>query len=116
MVTGKQNAKLLTDEGLALFDRLTQLEREGITTATAVKIITEERPQADKATGKLSESDGSAERIIQLLEDRITGLKRDKLYLQAKLDEALAKVPALTAGGGHQPSRWQALRLAILGR
>ncbi|HED04394.1 MAG TPA: hypothetical protein ENI60_06470 [Candidatus Fraserbacteria bacterium] len=91
LITGKQNAKLLIDAGLALFDRLIQLEREGITTATAVKIITEERPQADKATGKLSESDGSAERIIQLLEDRITGLKRDKLYLQVKLDEALAK-------------------------
>ena len=119
LITGKQNAKLVTDEGLALFDRLIQLEREGITTATAVRIIAEERPQADKAPVKLSESDGSTERIIRLLEDRIAGMERDKLYLQAKLDEVLSKVPALTAGpdcGGLRIGWLRALRIALLGQ
>jgi len=42
-------------------------------------------------------------------------LERDKAYLQAKLDEALAKLPALPPSRSTNLTRWQALKIALLG-
>ncbi|MBI1744479.1 hypothetical protein HYR54_15635 [Candidatus Acetothermia bacterium] len=124
VVRGKQNAKLLTDAGLAIFDRLIQLERDGIQAVEAVKLIAPELPDEQNSIVKPiqndSQSSNRTEQLIQQMADRIAALESDKHYLQTKLDEALAKVPALPAPKpeNHQQSlnRWQALRIVMLGR
>jgi len=130
MTRGRNNAILLTDAGLALFDRLIQLEREGYPTATAVQLMRDELPEAGQ-TGGQPEDNGASHRppspscehdeLIRELRARIESLEQDKAYLKAKLDELLTRIPELPpgpppAGQIRNVSRWQALKYALLGR
>lgn len=125
---GQNNALLFDDGALAILDRLAQVQREaGLGLTDAVEKIksefanghnssAQERPQSAEP----SADHAIIAKLIGAYEDRIESLERDKAYLQAKLDEALAKLPALpppSASGQDAPrlSRWQALKLVLLG-
>lgn len=94
-ITGKQNAKLLTDQGLAIFDRLVQLEREGIALTTAVELISKDLLNQHSDTVNRPGSDGLAGELLAEFRDRIASLERDKLFLQEQLARALAQVEEL---------------------
>lgn len=113
---GRNNAILLNDAALAIFDRLIQLEREGYPTATAVQVIQNDGLNQQQTSGYPNSNGTPPPELIAELRARIDEQARMIAYLQAKLDEALAKLPALPPPNGAKLSRWQALRLALLGR
>lgn len=95
IVTGKQNAKLLSDQGLAIFDRLIQLEQEGIAMTTAVEIIKKDGFDQSSDMVNPSGSDGLVQEFLTELRARIASLERDKLYLQEQLTRALEQLENL---------------------
>jgi predicted RNase H-like nuclease (RuvC/YqgF family) len=116
---------LLFDDGaLAILDRLMQVQREtGLGLTEAVERIKSELAHSDPGTAEErpksvhSSADPAVfTKLIAAYEDRIESLERDKAYLQAKLDEALAKLPALPPPRPINLTRWQALKIALLGR
>lgn len=112
IITGKQNAKLLTDEGLAIFDRLIQLEREGIAMTTAVELIRKDGFNQPSTTVNRPESGGLAGELISELRGRIASLERDKAYLQEQLARALEQLEELQRRALPPPRRswWPWLR------
>ncbi len=95
--TGKQNAILLDDDGFKIFERLTQIEQQGITTKDAVEQIAAElgkpqenrgnhRGQAGADTGQ-AEGGRWAELAIATLQERVNSLERDKAYLQRQVEQ-----------------------------
>lgn len=162
---GPNNALLFSDGALAVLDRLAQLQRDaGLGLADAAAQVREELRQrgAAPAEGRPNSAGPGAdprpnpaepasalekgalppaiERLLESYEARIESLERDKAYLQAKLDDLLARIPELPpprADGpepeqapraegkkgddnGSKPrrrvSRWRALRYALFGR
>ena len=120
---GRNNAIMLTDGGMAIFDRMIQLERDGNTTITAIEIIKNERLNNEKTLPQPNGNHNLSENSWELVEElraRVDEQVKMISYLQGKLDETLAKVPALPAPKteSSQPplSRWAALRIAVLGR
>jgi hypothetical protein len=105
IVSGKQNAKLLTDEGLAIFDRLIQLEREGIAMTTAVELISKDGFSQPSDTVNRVGTDGLTAEYIAELKERIASLERDKTYLQEQLARALAQVEELQRRALPPPPR-----------
>lgn len=105
---------LFDDGALAILDRLVQIQREaGLSLTAAVEKIkneltnghnssAQERPQSAEP----SADHAMVAKLIAAYEDRIESLERDKAYLQAKLDEALAKLPALPAGDKSEYRSW----------
>ena len=126
VLQGKQNAKLLTDAGLAIFDRLVQMERSGISLPTTVDLIKNDLQDGHKTTVKHQDNDGSSSNIVHVLQGQIEELKHDKEYLKKQLEQLVTQlsstqeeIRALTAGPKVEPqrlSRWQALRIALLGQ
>jgi len=131
----------LTDGGVAIFERLIELERSGFGTTGAYAKLCEELKKSHshesyspthttvnvgqesrQPSSPQQEGPGGAyEALFENLKIQIEELRRDKCYLQTKLDEALAKVPALPAprpveSQQQSMSRWVALRIALLGR
>jgi DNA-binding transcriptional MerR regulator len=121
---GQNNALLFDDGALAILDRLMQVQREtGLGLTEAVERIKSELAHSDPGTAEErpksvhSSADPAVfTKLIAAYEDRIESLERDKAYLQAKLDEALAKLPALPPPRPINLTRWQALKIALLGR
>lgn len=126
---GRNNAILLTDAGLAIFDRLIQLERDGHTTITAIEEMKNDGQGALKTAHQPNDNRAIAPVPIELVTElraRVDEQTRMIGYLQVKLDEALTQVHekdthirALTAGPRPEPirpNRLQALRIALLGR
>jgi len=120
---GQNNALLFDDGALAILDRLMQVQREtGLGLTEAVEKIKSELAHRDPGTAEErpqsvhpSADPSVLTKLIATYEDRIESLERDKAYLQAKLDEALAKLPALPPSRSTNLTRWQALKIALLG-
>jgi hypothetical protein len=58
---------------------------------------------------------GDAQALIKALQEQIAHLREENAWLRAKLDEALARIPALPPAPARL-SRWAALKIALLGR
>jgi DNA-binding transcriptional MerR regulator len=130
---GPNNALLFQDGALALLDRLAQLQREaGLGLADAAAQVKNEvlngraapageRPQSQSAgPGAEPGPNPEFQKLLESYEARIEEQARMISYLQAKLDEALARIPELPpappADRVRNVSRWQALKYALLGR
>jgi DNA-binding transcriptional MerR regulator len=129
---GPNNALLFQDGALALLDRLAQLQREaGLGLAAAAAQVKNEvlngraAPAGERpgSAGPGAEPEPSPElrKLLESYEARIEEQARMISYLQAKLDEALARIPELPpapppADRVRNVSRWQALKYALLGR
>jgi hypothetical protein len=119
LTRGRNNAILMNDAGLAIFDRLIQLERDGYPTTTAVQVIQNDG-LIQQQTSRQLDSNGTPTELVVELRARIEEQAKMIAYLQAKLDEALAKLPALPAPAPNgqntlKLSRWQAFKIAVLG-
>jgi uncharacterized protein (DUF885 family) len=100
--TGKQNAILLDDDGFKLFERLIQIEQQGITTKDAVKQMAielgrhdgVERNHQGQALVDNGQTDGGrwAQLAIETLQERINSLEKDKAYLQRQVEQLLEQL------------------------
>lgn len=123
---GPNNSLLFDDGAVAILDRLAQVQREaGLGLTDAVEKIKSELTNGHNgnADGRPQSAEPNADhtvvaKLITAYEDRIESLERDKTYLQAKLDEALSKLPALPAPTSDKSklNRWQAFKVTIFGR
>ncbi len=126
MIEGKQNAKLLTDAGLALFDRLRQLEQEGYTVQAAVQKLREELSDRGKTAGHQPSNEGvndspdAKDELIKALKAQVEDLRAERDRLLAIIENQTEQLRALMPAGKDQRSgkmnRWQALKVLILGR
>lgn len=117
---GRDNRLLLDDGALAILDRAVSLWRDGVPLRDLCQTVM--REIGDSAPYR---HDGHAQNITQPLSDRcpacaardelIRELKADKERLLKLLEELQARIPALPPAASKL-SRWQALRLALLGR
>jgi len=131
LVEGKQNAKLLTDGGLAIFDRLIQLEREGLTVQAAVQKLQNELSHGQKTPDQraslepASNGNNDKDELIAVLKEELQYLRQERDRLLGIIENQSEQLRALLPGpkpqnGQDGPAkkltRWQALKIAILGR
>ncbi|MEO0228323.1 MAG: hypothetical protein ABIL70_09790 [candidate division WOR-3 bacterium] len=95
IIRGRQNAKLLTDAGLAIFDRLLQLERDGIPAATAVSMMKDERLKDQNTMVNLDQNDGHTQELIQELRAQVQDLRQERDRLLKLIEDLQARIPAL---------------------
>ena len=116
--TGKNQAKLIDDYGISLFDRLMELENNGRTTSAAVnKIKTEiEDNEESKKEEKVdTESVREREAVVEQLEARIDDLKQHNRELKAQLESKDQQIQQLLpAAKDENPlkdkSLWQVVK------
>jgi hypothetical protein len=106
MIRGRQNAKLLTDAGLAIFDRLIQLEQDGIPGVTAVTMITDEQSKGPNTTVNLSSNGSHTEELIGELRAQVQDLRQERDQLLKLLEDLQARIPALPAPSEPRRSWW----------
>jgi hypothetical protein len=128
IVEGKQNAKLLTDAGMAIFDRLRQLEQEGYTVPAAVQRLKEELSDQGKTTGHRAsngESNGrpdAKDELIKALKAQVEDLRAERDRLLAIVEHQTEQIRALMPGVEQKEkpnvfgTRLKALKYALLGR
>lgn len=105
MSTGKNQAKLVDDYGMSLFDRLMELENNGRATSSAVNIIRAEIGDNidDKDTGKGNEgSVEDREVVVKQLEARIEDLKQHNQELKEQLDRKDKQLQQLLPATGQE--------------
>jgi len=103
--TGKQNALLVDDYAIQLFDRLLQIESRGITTKDAAKQVASElgKPQEgrDSVQGQAQADEGQTTGtlreepwllLVEELQERIKSLEQDKAYLQRQVERLLEQL------------------------
>jgi len=85
--TGTRGAKLLTDEGFAIFRRLIELESEGISRESIVKVIESEletsEPNKPEAVRKDRESVGD---LVQTLQAVIEDQRQEIAFLRRQIE------------------------------
>lgn len=130
LAEGKQNAKLLTDGGLSVFDRLMQLEQEGLTVQAAIQKLKDELSDGQKTPGQRASSErvsngaDAKDELIAVLKEQLlhTQQERDRLLgiieNQSEQLRALMPGPKAQNGQGGNPAltRWQALKVLVLGK
>jgi len=130
VVRGRQNAILISDAALAIFDRLLQLEKEGYSIPAAVEHINKERLNQQNSNGHIMGNGSTTEGIqldilahqnvtIQHLQKEIDWLRKMIETKDQQLSDKDQEIRALTSGPGPEPTRfnrWQAFRIALLGR
>jgi vacuolar-type H+-ATPase subunit I/STV1 len=131
---GPHNTILLSPQALAVFDRLQELLRQGISLPTAAVKLREELNGSGQSQVELSGNGGEApspsdpwEELVAVLKDQLREKDKQIAELLAQLRERDEQIKALMPGpkadsrsrGDHlssNPSRWQALKYALLGR
>lgn len=142
---GENNSILLTDNGLTIFDRLVQVERETKRSLTAaIEAIGNELNNGGKpfhqTVSKVEAHGGESPLVIEVLRDQIEELKKDKQtlaqerdrllsLLESKEEQILALMPGrspVTAevaaqeqprqNGNPKPSRWRAFMYLLWGK
>lgn len=128
VLQGKHGAKVLKDGGLAIFDRLIQLERGGLSVSAAVEMIQKDGLNGSESSSSTSVglSGGNRDgRVFELMSHQIEDLRteRDRLLsiIEQQGEQMRALMPGPKAqngndGQGNQLTRWRALKIAILGR
>lgn len=114
VTVGRYGKILATDQALALFRRLGELEAMGLTLQAAVERMARElqKPHTNGDPQPSPVGQASAD-LIEELRARIKHLEDENLWLRRQIEELQARLPALPPA---QISRWQALKIAILGR
>lgn len=109
----------INPQALPILERAKELRLAGIPRKEIVKRLASELvksvPDRESQPQQELASPDPRDELIRELRERISSLERDKAYLQAKLYEVLARIPALPPAA-PKLSRWQALKLALLGR
>jgi len=130
---GENNAILLSDAGVAIFDRLIQVEREtkrGLRAAAEVVIseVRNGREPEDKPGTNADNLSVRRDEVIELLRAQVEDLRRERDRLLAMLEAKEEQIKALMPGPSAPPSsgeggiphpglsRWRALKYALLGR
>lgn len=114
---GPDNQVLVNDSGIQILQRYIALEQQGQTLNQAALEIKRELSEVLSAQPRQTSAEPlqhsrdheRSDEFVKELRARIESLERDKAYLQTKLDEALAKVPALPPPGQQQKSWWARL-------
>lgn len=98
--TGSRGAKLLTDDGFAIFRRLLDLENDGLSRESAIEVIQEDlvTPDPDKTEGIRNDSEGEG-KLIATLEQVISDQRREIEFLRAQVER-------LTPLALPSPRRW----------
>jgi hypothetical protein len=114
---GADNQIIVNDSGIQILQRYIALEQQGKTLGQAALEIKRElsevlsaQPHQTSAEPPHSDIDHKrCDELIRELRERVESLERDKIYLQAKLDEALLKMPALPSPDQEGKSWWARL-------
>jgi len=109
---GRDNRLLLDDGACAILERAVSLWRSGITLRDLCQTVASELSESSSHSSHALAPDQC--QACQVREELIRELKADKERLLKMLEELQARLPALPAPPGL--SRWQALKIAILGR
>jgi hypothetical protein len=117
IVEGKNNAKLLKDSGRAIFDRLIQLEREGLTIGAAKAVIEQElASDGGPEAGDRSSNGGQADAVLRQMQARLDEQGQQIAFLQDQvrrlmdqLAEAQAQIQAMLPASVERSRRrwWQ---------
>jgi predicted transcriptional regulator len=136
---GQGGQRVLDDFAVAIFDRLMQLEREGLSPSAAVSRIREEVPADANGSGGAPERQEGvragqplSEAVIEELRARLADKdkqiedlrsERDRLLsiIEQQGEQVRALMPGPAAadgpeGRGECLTRWQALKYLLLGR
>jgi hypothetical protein len=114
---GRDNRLLVDDGACAIVERAVELWRSGTALRDLSQSIASELGDPASHWPSGGEPDQAKPSQCPLCQSRdalIAHLREENAWLRAKLDEALARIPALPAPA--RLSRWQALKLALLGR
>lgn len=110
---GSRGKILVGDRALAALRRMIELEREGLSPKVAQSRIMAElaqpHPNGESTMGDLWR------RLLEEKDARIADLQAERDRLLRLLEELQARIPVLPPAA-PKLSRWQALRLALLGR
>lgn len=121
---GEKNAKLLDDYGVALIDRVNQLEQDGVLLSDAVDQVAEEvaiiEPNVKNGNVEQRETEGQTD----LTREYIDHLKQENEFLRQELDRTLglvqetqAMLPKDSAARNNgKMSRWRHLKAVFAGR
>lgn len=108
---GSRGKILVGDRTLAALRRMIELEREGLSPKVAQNRIMSElnqpHPNGENSTGDLWR------RLLEEKDARIADLQAERDRLLKLLEDLQARIPALPPA---RLSRWQALKIALLGR
>lgn len=84
--TGKNNRKLIDDQGFAILNRVVELEKDGIAVDLAVEQVEEELDNGDEISHSSDVKQGVTMELLGELRRTIGRLERDKEFLQAQLE------------------------------
>ncbi len=122
---GSHGEWLINPQAIGLLERAKDLRAQGIRLQELCsQLAADLNPSpngssSDPLQSSASREQGDEQALIHTLKEQIEYLKGENAWLRAKLDETLARIPALpapaSAGQGPRLSRWQALKIAILG-
>lgn len=104
---GRNGKKLLSEQGFAIFNRLLELEREGLTGQAAATLITKELT-SEKGTGDTQSSNNSESEVISSLKLTIEILREENRWLRSQLEELQQR--ALPPVGGLRRRWWSWLK------
>ena len=118
---GKGHTKMVTDHGRAVFDRLIQLERSGLSLSSAVGIIKNERGNGNStATSTLTSNtvesqsiDSQFKEILDQMKSRVSHLESEVHWLRGQLTDAQSQLKALMPPPQIQKKPWW---IRVLGR
>jgi hypothetical protein len=117
---GSHGEWLINPQAIPILERAKELRAAGIRLQELCSRLVQEMAPSQNGSplngeqACASREQGDAQALIKTLQEQIAHLQEENAWLRAKLDEALARIPALPAPA--RLSRWQALKVAILGR
>lgn len=115
VTVGRYGKILATDQALTFLRRLSELEATGLTIQAAVERMTgEASPSHSHGDPRASPVGQASADLIEELRARIKHLEDENLWLRRQIEDLQARIPALPPAAPRL-SRWQALRIAILG-
>lgn len=128
LTTGRQNAILLTDSGVSIFDRLIQLERQDklSPTAAAERVKSELQngisPMSDHGVGPVPTVPNVPNELVEVLTRQVEDLRSERDRLLSIIEEQGQQIRALMPGptelrnkNNQRLTRWQALKVVLLG-
>ena len=116
---GSHGEWLINPQAIPILERAKELRAQGIRLQELCTRLAQEMGQSRNGSPSVGEQacasreQGDAQALIEALQQQIAHLREENAWLRAKLDEALARIPALPAPA--RLSRWQALKIALLG-
>jgi predicted RNase H-like nuclease (RuvC/YqgF family) len=84
--TGKNNRKLIDDQGFAILNRVVELEKDGIAVDLAVEQVRGELKGSDDISKKGYVNRGATVELLEELRATISRLEKDKEFLQNQLE------------------------------